>query len=471
MKDSTQATDKKKSRFCWFVSQVREVGSMKTPQTRLRRSVRITCTVERLDDRQLLSAGSMVSSLLLDPVGYQAVRPNTPVMPFSTPSKKATFIDPTVHVENGNSVILGYQSFVAPYVTLDGRGGAIKIANGSDVLDNSSIAANPGHQHGRPVILIGDQVVIGFGATIQGPTTIGAVDAAAKPTSIGANAEIDGATIEPGAIVSPLARVGPGVTVPSAYRVLPGANVTTDAQASNPKLGMVVLVTSTDTSTVKQTLSENESLTVGYSQLYQGNSATGVSTGFVPAVTGVNNGNLSTVLGAGQEPGPPTASFEPSASAPHFLRPRGGLIGAVLNTFPARLTGNVEINMTARQTASHLGRANAFRADQGQPITIGSIAKTGSHVTINSPLGGTLAIGTSFRAGSGAVILGGPNVNARLGNSVTIGAGAVVDRTSLGSGSTVGKRAYLLNSSFPAGTVIPPRAIYINNKFGGYVQW
>ena len=70
--------------------------------------------------------------------------------------------------------------------------------------------------------------------------------------------------------LSPLARVGPSVTVLSGYRVLPGANVTTDAQASNPKLGMVVPVTSSDMSTVKQTLSENESLTVGYSQLYQG---------------------------------------------------------------------------------------------------------------------------------------------------------------------------------------------------------
>ncbi len=147
------------------------------------------------------------------------------------------------------------------------------------------------------------------------------------------------------------------------------------------------------------------------------------------------------------------------------------MIGVLLKTFRARLTGNVEFHMTARQTANHLGRANSIRADQGQPIIIDSIGDTGTHVTINSPLGGTLTIGQNFRAGSGAVILGGPNVNAKFGNDVTIGAGAVVDRTSLGSGSTVGSRAYLLNSSFPAGTNIPPKAIYINNKFEGYVQW
>jgi tetrahydrodipicolinate N-succinyltransferase len=91
-------------------------------------------------------------------------------------------------------------------------------------------------------------------------------------------------------------------------------------------------------------------------------------------------------------------------------------------------------------------------------------------VTINSPLGGTLAIGKDFHAGAGAVILGGPSVNAKIGDNVTVGAGAVLDRTSLGSGSQVGKDAFLQTSTFPANTVIPDRAIYINNKFMGYVQ-
>ncbi len=78
------------------------------------------------------------------------------------------------------------------------------------------------------------------------------------------------------------------------------------------------------------------------------------------------------------------------------------------------MTGNVAVSMRMGQLAHCLGRANAIRADEGQPITIGSIAHTGSHVTINSPLGGTLAIGNNFRAGTRAVILGGPNVDARL---------------------------------------------------------
>ena len=91
-----------------------------------------------------------------------------------------------------------------------------------------------------------------------------------------------------------------------------------------------------------------------------------------------------------------------------------------------------------------------IRADQGQPITIGSIAKTGQHVTINSPLGGTLTIGKNFRTGSNVVILSGPKVNAKIGDNVKIDSGAVVVQTSIGSDSTVGNGAYLANSTFPA---------------------
>ncbi len=444
---------------------------MKQTRKTHRRSFRTKIDVERLDGRVLLSAAATISPLLANPVGFQAIHPNLPVMPFATPSKKASFVDPTVLIENGNTVVLGYQDFVGPYAVLDGRGGAIKVGNGSDVLDNASIVANSA-DHGQPTTVeIGDSVVVGFGARIVGPSTIGAFYSASQPTSIGAGALIDGATIEPGAIVSPRARVGPGVTVPTGYRVLPGADVTTTAEASDPKLGKVVPVTSSDISAIKKTLSENQSLAAGYTTLYQGNSAAGTSLGASPVIGNVYSGDLATVLGAGYEPGPSSASFEPAQTAPSFLTPRQGVQPTPVSLFPGRITGEVEISMRIWQAAHHLGRANAIRADEGQPITIGSIAKTGLHVTINSPLGGTLTIGTNFRAGSRAVILGGPNVNAKVGDNVSVGSGAVVDRTSLGSGSSVGAGAYLLNSSFPANTVIPPGAIYINNKFEGDVEW
>ena len=410
-----------------------------------RREVSLPCSVERLDNRVLPSAVnpypgtlSPYPALLVKPLAYPAIGPNKPVMPFASPAKKATYIDPTVSVEHGHSVVIGFQNFIGPHVNLNGSGGAIKIGNTSSVLDNASIIANPGLRHQKPVTLIGDQVVIGFGAQVIGPSIIGDFGTASTPTSIGANAVIDGAIIEPGAIVSPLARVGPGVTVPAGFRVVPGANVTTNAEASKPSLGMVVPVTATDVSTIKSTISENESLAAGYVTLYQGNSATGVSPGASPTITGINNGYLAGVLGANLEPGPTSASFEPAKVGPEFRSPRRGLVGVQLSNFPARITGRVVINMLAWQAAQHLGRANAFRADQGQPITIDSIAKTGTHVSINSPLGGTLSIGQNFRTGSNVVVLSGAKVNAVIGDDVDINSGAVVVQSSIGSDSTVG---------------------------------
>jgi carbonic anhydrase/acetyltransferase-like protein (isoleucine patch superfamily) len=412
----------------------------------------------------------MISALQQNPVAFQAIHPNTPVMPFATPTKKASFIDPTVQIKNGSSVVVSFQSYIAPYATLNGRGGAIKIGDGSDVLDSASIVANPGHAYRTPVVLIGDDVSIGYGAKILGPSTIGGYLTAAKPTGIGARAVIDDATIEPGAIVSPLAQVGPGVTVPSGYRVLPGKDVTTDAEASNLALGMVVKVTSSDTSTLKQVLTDSQGLAAGYTNLYQGSSATGANIGGNPTIGGIDNGYLPGVEGASQSPGPSYVASTKKAG-PEFVTPQGFLVGSLLENFPARVVGPVEFqDQRAWQVALHLGRANSIRADEGQPISIGSIGRTGLHVTINSPLGGTLTIGQDFHAGTGAVILGGPGVNAKLGDHVTVGAGAVVVQSSLGSGSTVGKGAYLQNSAFPANTVIPAGAIYINNKLQGYVQ-
>jgi carbonic anhydrase/acetyltransferase-like protein (isoleucine patch superfamily) len=322
-----------------------------------------------------------------------------------------------------------------------------------------------------PQLLVGNNVSIGPGAQVLGPSVIGSDSDSAAPVGIGARTIIDDATIEPGAIVSPLARVGPGVMVPSGYRVLPGMDVTTDAEASDPALGKVVPVTSSDLSTLKRTLADAVGLAAGYTRLYQGNSSTGVNPGANPAVSGIFNGYLPNVEGTSPSPGPTYVSGT-KAAPPQFPSPHQGLVDAQLYNFPGRIIGPVLFTgQRAWPLAHHLGRANSIRNDEsGQPITIGSIAHTGLHVTISSPLDGSLTIGSGFRAGEGAVILGRPGVDAKIGELVSIGPGAVVTTTSLGSGSTVGANAYLLNSTFPANTVIPAGAIYVNNKLQGYVQ-
>lgn len=456
------------------------------------RSVRFLPCGEVLEGRQLLSGSwppyishAALKALLNNPVGNPAVRPNTPVLPYGTVSASATYIDPTARIVNGYAVIVSNPGFIGPYATLDAHGGIMKIGFGSVILDNASIVANPLHAHTAPApeVEIGNQVVIAYGAQVLGPSTIGDYTSS-LPTGIGPGAVIDQATIAAGAYVSALARVGPEVTVPSGFLVLPGKNVTTNAEASNPALGMVV--TTTGTAEARQIVSElnqlrstNLSLAAGYVTLYQGNSATGASPGVDPAVTTVFNGNLAAVEGAGRQP-PATGSTAPGVG-PTFLSHRQDQVQGLLYGFRARATGRVVFKTRAGQVAHRLGRSNSIRADQGQTpiaaqtINIGSIAQTGFGVTISAPLSATAAgapaftIGQNFQADTGAVILGGPGRS--IGNDVSIGAGAVVDGSSLGSGTTVGAGAYLLNSPFPAGSNIPAGAIYINGiRMGSVVR-
>jgi carbonic anhydrase/acetyltransferase-like protein (isoleucine patch superfamily) len=435
---------------------------------------------ERFERRVLPSSG--VPAFLNNPPGFQVIRPNTPVLPFAATTKFASFVDTSARVLNGAHVVIGQKTLVAPYATLDATSGFIKIGSNSDIQDNSRIVSNPDRiPHSPESVVIGDGVVVGFGATVLGPSVIGAFGSASNPTSIGPNALIDGATVEPGAIVGALARVGPGVTVPKGFRVLPGANVTTNAEASDPALGKVVKVTSADLNTVNKDLTNSAALAAGYTTLYQGNSATGPSPG--TTTPGVFNGNLAAVEGASQEPGSPTVSFEPAGSqGPKFPAPFRPLLEGTMSGFRARVVGAVVFHQRAFEVAHHLGRSNAIRADQGQPITIDSIAQTGNAVTINSPLGGLTSstatttngqvnIGQNFVANDGAVILGGPTVVTNLGDNVTIGAGAVVSQSTIGSNATVGPRAYVANSTVPAGATVPAGEILINNKVVGFVQW
>ncbi len=129
----------------------------------------------------------MVSNLELDPIALPARHPNTPVMPFATPTKKASFIDLSVSIKNGNSTVISFQSYVAPYATLDSRGhAAIKIGDGSDVLDSAQLIADPGHAYVTPQLLVGNNVSIGPGAEVLGPSVIGSYSDSAAPVGIGA---------------------------------------------------------------------------------------------------------------------------------------------------------------------------------------------------------------------------------------------------------------------------------------------
>jgi carbonic anhydrase/acetyltransferase-like protein (isoleucine patch superfamily) len=452
-----------------------------------RRSLTFRPGCEPVEGRLLLST---VPSLVnphrpyLHPLGYPAVRPNTPVLPYAA-TKDPTFIDPSAGIIKGQHVIVGIKSFIGPFARLDASSGYIKIGNGSAVLDNATIISNSGRKRNPTTsVQIGDNTSIGFGATVLGPSRIGAYTpkgskTAVPPTGIGPNALIDGATISPGSIVGALARVGPGVVVPSGVYVLPGANVTTSAQAANPALGKVVAVTPQQLDDLTQSLSDTAELATGYTTLYQGDSATGLSPGVDPSVKGVNNGNLTAVEGASNEPGVSNGvDFETAKpTGPTFLAPLGQQQPGLIPTFRARVTGQVVFHQHAAVVAHSLGFGDAIRADSGQPFTFGSSLSMGNDVTMNSPLSsadsdfGQITIYDNFVAQDRSVILGGPKVNVVLGANTNIGPGAVVVGSSLGTGVTIGARAYVADSNLAANARIPAGAIIIGNVFKGFVQW
>jgi carbonic anhydrase/acetyltransferase-like protein (isoleucine patch superfamily) len=362
---------------------------------------------ERLESRLVMSGNNSVPAevraILSASHGGTPIRPNTPVLPLESAYATATFIDPSVKIIAGKRMAIGVKDYVAPNATLNGSQGLIVIGSTSAIEDDAQLIADPTKASNVTGIDIGDNVLIGDGAVIKGPSAIGAK--AGAVTGIGPDAVIDGSIIEPGAYVGALARVGPGVTVPAGYEVLPGANVTTNAEADTPSLGLVVKVTSTSTIVTNTTkeIADSVALASGYATLYQGNSATGGAAiaGPIPsAVSAAGStiffGALNTVLGASSEPGSKNVTFEPASGTPKFLTAAGTTQAIAPNLsylFPARFIGGVTVSdQGADSVASVLGKGDTIRADEGQPIKIGSIARIGNDVSIRSPLGGVQGI-------------------------------------------------------------------------------
>lgn len=424
--------------------------------------------LEPCESRQLLSGFGDLTHPIEPPVhrplykpGFMhPIRPNTPVLPYGAISSRATFIDPSVRVLDGRRIMIGSQSFLAPYGTVDGRLGMMMIGRLSTIQDNATIVANPNSQPGNPMLTIGDLVAIDSGALVRGPGTLGAFEKEAATTYVGPNATIDGANLDPGAFVSALAYVGPGVTVPAGWKVLPGVQVTTQAEASDLTLGKVVPVTPDDLSAAESLLASGVRLAAGYSALYQNNIETGPSPG-TPNPT-VFNGDLSRVLGVGPEPARPSEGLEPPLTSPRFPSPRGLVVPYDLPWFRGRVTGDVRFAQRAASLAQRFGRSDSIRGDAGQPILIVSIARLGNSVSIHAPEGGQLSIGQNFRAEDRAVILGGPH--AEIGDDVVVGSGAVLENASIGAGSSIGANSYLKDVTIPPGSVIAPGTILVESE-------
>ena len=403
---------------------------------------------------------------LFGTLGSQPVRPNTPVAP-ATAASKPTFFDPTDTIIAGRNIAFGKSDYVAPDIRLDARGGFIVAGAGTTIQDNATLIANPSKIPGGPGIILGDNVFIGAGATILGPGQIGSPGGAA--VSIGANAVIDHASVQAGAEVGALARVEPGVVILTGYKVLPGAVVSNEAEAADPALGKVVKLTGTD-AVLTQILADNALLATGYSDLFQGLSATGGNVGALSSL--IFSGSLAPVEGASQNPGSTFVSFETSSS-PKFRAPFDALTPLRVYTspfYPFRAIGEVTFSDNDPVTVARLvGRKTSIRADADQPITIASIGAIGKAVTIHGYRGGKITTGTNLVVGDGAVLTATSAGSLAIGNDVTVGDHAVVDGSKIGAGTVIGANSYIANSTVPAGATFAPGTILINNKIVGTV--
>jgi carbonic anhydrase/acetyltransferase-like protein (isoleucine patch superfamily) len=378
--------------------------------------------------------------------GLDATTPvNRPIRAAAASPSTATFIDPTAVIRNSRAITIGTQDYVGPFASLSAlHGGTITIGNTSNVQDNVGISAIGR----RASVVIGDQVILAHNAVILGPATIGAPGGA--PAFVGFNAIIDGATVQPGAMVSSLAKVAPGIVIPTGFKVLPGMYIQTQAQAEDINLGKVGKVGPDDIAFMNGVIHVNESFAEGYSeQALQ---------------------SPSSVLGIG--PNPATPPFTPISSTPVLAG-----VPTIDPSFRDRIVGAVFMTNSLSQLKKVMGHADSIRADEANPFLIGKIARMGNHVTIHGLEFSDLVSGHGDSFGLHSVVHGGtdsgqnPTKTTVIGSGVRIQNWAVVFRSTIGNNCVIGPYAYVDSSQLAPGTVVPRGAIIINNQFLGKVQW
>ncbi|APW61658.1 hypothetical protein [Paludisphaera borealis] len=376
---------------------------------------------------------------------HPSVTASHPVTKAADSPSTATFIDPTAVIHNARATTIGGQVYIGPFATVSARRGApISIGNSSNVQDNVEIRSTG--RHGG--VVIGDNVILAHNASVIGPATIGAPGGAAA--FVGFNAVVDGATVQPGAMVSGLAKVAPGIVIPTGMKVKPGMYITTQAEAEQESLGKVEKVTSNDIQFMNDVIHVNETLAAGYS---------------TQAIE-----SPSSVRGIGANPPAPPfnpISYTPTLAGTPTTAPR----------FRNRIIGDVRMTNSLAQLHKVMGRGDSIRADEASPFLIGSLDHVSNRVTVHGLEHSSLVLGRGDAFGFHSVIHGGsdsgqsPEETTVVGDRVVIKAWAVVFKSTIGDGSTIGNHAYIEGSTLAPGTVVPPRSIIVNNQYLGRVQW
>lgn len=425
---------------------------------------------------------------------FSPTQRNRPVLPATASLEKATFIDPTVTITGANSILLGPQIYIGPFarlladdrkdkdrstgtpvtaVSLQGNGHdediQIRIGKETNLQDNVTVVADANRSGadrakvaalGIEGVEIGERVILAHGSTVKGPAQIG-IEGTNIPVDpdddqevfLSFGCEIDGAILEKNTGVSALARVGPGVRLRSGYIVLPGKNVTTQAEADDPGLGKVRLLVEADILFNEGVLEVNIAFAREYSRLFRE--------------------NPSNVRGINFDPG--NTGFNPNRDLPK-LAGRPTQIPGYRN----RIIGEVSIANSFPDLQHVLGEGISIRADEGEPFVIGRIARMDDNVIFHALEQTPIQAGDNIRYGERSIVHGGgrrplagggddePTI---LEDNVQLKSQAVVFRSLIGRGASVGRKSAVVNTDVAPNTVIPDRVVYVNNALFGPVEW
>ena len=345
-----------------------------------------------------------------------------------------SFVDPTATI-SGN-VNLGHLVYVAPSAEIKASASparAISIGNESNVQDNCVVTAEAG------AVRLGDMVIVAHGATVKGPASIGITgqckNAGPCPSFVGFNALVDGAIIEKDAMVSPLARVGPGVTIPSGRAVLPGKNITSNAEVP----AKTVPVSDEDRDFMHAVIEVNIAFARQYTALF-GQSATNVR--------GINLN--------------PATSFNPQSELPMLHGRRVREPG-----FKDRIIGDLHMADGLDQLQKVMATRTSLRADEGEPFDVGVIAEMKDRVTFHALEHTHIRLGRNGHYGPGSLVHGGrtPFDDYTItGDNFEIGESSVFFRSRIGDNGRIGIKCLVQDCDLPAGTVVPDRTVRIKNE-------
>ena len=275
-------------------------------------------------------------------------------------------------------------------------------------------------------------------------------------------AEIDRATIEKNTSVSALSRVGPGVRLRSGRATVPGANITTQAQA-DAQIGSpgakVTCVTQANVEFAEAVIEANEEFAKGYSEI---------------ARRSINN-----VKGISIDP---NTEFSEGEQKPRFSS-TGPSTGQEVTdpTFRNRIIGQIFLQDSKDGLSSKMGNRVSLRADEGKDILVGPVRSMANNVIFHAlekskdPRFSTenFTIGNNVTYGDSALVHGGLAIGSdgkesfpgtSVGNDVTLGRNSVVFRATIAPAKSIGEKSAVINSPLlPTDPNIPARKIFLNN--------